>query len=57
MSTLICGSLAFDSIMCFQGRLKDHILPGQPHILNVAFLVPEMRREFVGGPGHIASNL
>jgi adenosine kinase len=56
-STLICGSIAFDSIMVFQGRFKDHILPEQVHILNVAFLVPEMRREFGGCAGNIAYNL
>ncbi|MFY8120840.1 MAG: carbohydrate kinase family protein, partial [Burkholderiaceae bacterium] len=57
MSTLICGSIAFDSIMVFKGRFKDHILPDQVHILNVAFLVPEMRREFGGCAGNIAYNL
>ncbi|MCK6390262.1 MAG: carbohydrate kinase family protein, partial [Azonexus sp.] len=46
MTTLICGSLAFDNIMVFPDRFKHHILPEQIHILNVAFLVPEMRREF-----------
>jgi adenosine kinase len=57
MSTLICGSIAFDSIMVFPGRFKEHILPDQVHILNVAFLVPEMRREFGGCAGNIAYNL
>jgi adenosine kinase len=57
MSTLICGSIAFDSIMVFNGRFKDHILPDQVHILNVAFLVPQMRREFGGCAGNIAYNL
>ena len=57
MSTLICGSLAFDSIMLFKGRFRDHILPDQVHILNVAFLVPELRREFGGCAGNIAYNL
>ncbi len=56
-STLICGSIAYDSIMVFQGRFKDHILPEQVHILNVAFLVPELRREFGGCAGNIAYNL
>src|SRR5258708_3992478 len=42
--TLICGSIAFDNIMVFQGRFKEHILPAQIHILNVAFLVPQLRR-------------
>ncbi|MDD2884345.1 MAG: carbohydrate kinase family protein [Dechloromonas sp.] len=57
MTTLICGSLAFDNIMVFPDRFKNHILPNQIHILNVAFLVPEMRREFGGCAGNIAYNL
>jgi adenosine kinase len=57
MATLICGSIAFDSIMVFRGRFRDHILPDQVHILNVAFLVPELRREFGGCAGNIAYNL
>lgn len=56
MSTLICGSIAYDNIMVFHDRFKNHILPEQIHILNVAFLVPEMRREF-GGCADIAYNL
>jgi adenosine kinase len=57
MSILVCGSIAYDSIMVFHGRFKEHILPDQVHILNVAFLVPEMRREFGGCAGNIAYNL
>jgi adenosine kinase len=57
MSILICGSVAYDSIMVFPGRFKEVILPDQVHILNVAFLVPEMRREFGGCAGNIAYNL
>ncbi len=57
MTTLICGSLAFDNIMVFPDRFKNHILPEQIHILNVAFLVPELRREFGGCAGNIAYNL
>src|SRR3954465_4433928 len=57
MSTLICGSIAYDNIMVFQGRFREHILPEQIHILNVAFLVPELRREFGGCAGNIAYNL
>jgi adenosine kinase len=57
MSTLICGSLAYDTIMVFEGRFRDHILPDQLHILNVAFLVPSMRREFGGTGGNIGYNL
>lgn len=56
-STLICGSIAYDSIMVFPDRFKEHILPEQVHILNVCFLVPEMRREFGGCAGNIAFNL
>ena len=57
MRTLICGSLAYDTIMVFEGRFKDQILPDQVHILNVAFLVPALRREFGGTAGNIAYNL
>ena len=57
MSILICGSIAYDNIMVFDGRFQDHILPDQIHILNVAFLVPEMRQEFGGCAGNIAYNL
>jgi adenosine kinase len=54
---LVCGSIAFDNIMVFRGRFKEHILPEQIHILNVAFLVPELRREFGGCAGNIGYNL
>ncbi len=57
MRTLICGSIAYDTIMVFRDRFKNHILPDQLHILNVAFLVPDMRREFGGCAGNIAYNL
>jgi adenosine kinase len=57
MRTLICGSIAYDNIMVFRGRFRDHILPQQIHILNVSFLVPELRREFGGCAGNIAYNL
>jgi adenosine kinase len=57
MGTLICGSIAYDSIMVFEGRFADHILPHQVHILNVSFLVPDMRREFGGCAGNISYNL
>jgi len=55
--TLICGSIAYDTIMVFHDRFKNHILPEQIHILNVAFLVPDMRREYGGCAGNIAYNL
>jgi adenosine kinase len=57
MASLICGSIAYDTIMNFEGKFADQILPEQIHILNVAFLVPTMRREFGGCAGHIAYNL
>jgi adenosine kinase len=57
MSALICGSLAYDTIMVFPDQFKNHILPDKVHILNVAFLVPEMRREFGGVAGNISYNL
>jgi adenosine kinase len=54
---LICGSLAFDTIMVFPDRFSSHILPDKIHMLNVSFLVPQMRREFGGCAGNIAYNL
>jgi adenosine kinase len=57
MSALICGSLAYDTIMVFQDQFKNHILPDKVHVLNVSFLVPRMRREFGGCAGNIAYNL
>ena len=54
MATLICGSLAFDTIMSFEGRFAQQILPEQLHILNVSFLVPSLRRDFGGCAGNIA---
>ena len=57
MSALICGSLAFDTITNFTGKFSQQILPEQVHILNVAFLVPKMRREFGGCAGNIAYTL
>ena len=57
MPALICGSVAYDTIMVFHGQFGEHILPDQIHILNVAFLVPDMRREFGGTAGNIAYNL
>ena len=54
---LICGSVAFDTIMVFGDRFKNHILPDKIHMLNVSFLVPQMRREFGGCAGNIAYNL
>jgi len=57
MATLICGSLAFDSIATFPGRFADQILPEKLHILNVSFLVPGLRREFGGCAGNIAYNV
>lgn len=57
MTALICGSYAYDHIMVFHDHFKNHILPDKIHILNVSFLVPEMRREFGGCAGNIAYNL
>ncbi len=57
MPVLICGSLAYDTIMVFHGKFGEHILPDQIHILNVSFVVPDMRREFGGTAGNIAYNL
>ncbi len=57
MSALICGSIAFDTVMVFQGRFREHILADRIHMLNVSFLVPSMRRNFGGCAGNIAYNL
>ena len=57
MAALICGSLAFDTIMTFEGRFGEQILPDQLHILNVSFLVPSLRRDFGGCAGNIAYSL
>lgn len=57
MSAVICGSLAFDTIMTFEGRFSEQILPDQLHILNVSFLVPALRREFGGCAGNVAYSL
>ena len=57
MSALICGSYAYDTIMVFGDRFQRHILPDQVHMLNVSFLVPELRREFGGCAGNVAYNL
>jgi adenosine kinase len=57
MSALICGSLAYDTIMVFPDQFKQHILPDKVHMLNVSFLVPKMRREFGGCAGNIAYGL
>lgn len=54
MAAVICGSLAFDSIMNFEGKFADQILPDQLHNLNVSFFVPTLRREFGGCAGNIA---
>jgi adenosine kinase len=55
--TLICGSLAYDTIMVFRDRFADHILPGETHVLSVSFQISEMRREWGGCAGNIAYNL
>src|SRR5271170_6147238 len=56
-SALICGSVAYDTILVFPDRFKAHILPDKIHILNVSFLVPEMRREYGGCAANIAYGL
>lgn len=57
MSALICGSMAYDTIMVYSGQFKNAILPDKVHILNVSFLVPQLRRDFGGTAGNIAYNL
>jgi adenosine kinase len=55
--TLVCGSLAYDTIMVFPDRFGRHILPGETHMLSVSFQIAEMRREWGGCAGNIAYNL
>lgn len=57
MSALICGSYAYDTIMVFHDKFKNHILPDKVHMLSVSFLVPDMHREYGGCAGNIAYNL
>jgi adenosine kinase len=57
MNILVTGSIAYDTIMVFPDRFKNHLLPDQLHILNVCFLAPEMRREYGGTAGNIGYNL
>ncbi|NKC11917.1 MAG: carbohydrate kinase family protein [Gammaproteobacteria bacterium] len=57
MAALICGSMAFDTIMVFKDRFANHILADKVHRLSVSFLVPEMRKEYGGCAGNIAYNL
>ena len=56
-NVLICGSMAYDSIMVFNDYFKNHILPDQIHKLSVSFYVPELKRNFGGTAGNIAYNL
>jgi len=57
MTALVCGSLAYDTVMVYPGRFRDHILPGKIHVLNLSFVVPTLRRYFGGCAGNIAYNL
>ncbi len=57
MAALICGSLAYDTVMVYPGRFRDQILPDRIHLLNVSFMVPTLRRYFGGCAGNIAYNL
>ncbi len=57
MKILVTGSIAYDTIMVFPDRFRNHLLADQLHILNVCFLAPEMRREYGGTAGNIAYNL
>ena len=57
MAALICGSFAFDTIMTFEGRFADQLMPEQLHILNVSFLVPGLSRDLGGCAGNIAYSL
>src|SRR5579862_9067290 len=56
-NALICGSMAYDTVMVFEGRFREHILPDRLHVLNVSFHTPSMTRNFGGCAGNIAYNL
>jgi len=57
VSTIVSGSIAFDNLMSFGEKFSDHIISDKLEMLNVSFLVPEMRQEFGGCAGNIAYNL
>lgn len=57
MTVQISGSIAFDTIMVFEGRFREHIIADQVHMLNVAFLAPQMRQEYGGCAANIAYTL
>ena len=57
MSILVCGSMAYDSIMVFRDYFKNHIMPDQIHKLSVAFYTPEMEKNYGGTAGNIGHNL
>src|SRR5690625_6063430 len=57
MPVLICGSIAYDTIMVFPERFRDHILADKTHMINVSFMVPELHRNFGGTAGNIAYTL
>jgi adenosine kinase len=57
VAALVCGSLAYDTVMVYPGRFRDHILPDKIHLLNVSFVVPTLTRYFGGCAGNIAYNL
>ncbi len=54
---LVSGSIAYDRIMDFPGRFKDHIMPDKIHMLNVCFGVNRLTEGFGGTAGNIAFNL
>ena len=56
MSVLVTGSIAIDQIMVFPDRFMNHILPDKIHTLNVAFMVPELKRQWGGTGANIAYN-
>ena len=54
MNILVSGSLAYDRIMDFPGKFSDHILPDKVHVLNVCFMINELKENFGGTAGNIA---
>jgi adenosine kinase len=57
VSVVCTGSIAYDYILSFKGRFKDHILADKTHILNLSFLVDDLRKHRGGVAGNYAYNL
>jgi adenosine kinase len=54
---LCSGSVAWDYILTFAGRFREHILPDSVHVLNLSFLVDRFERRRGGVAANYAYNL